>query len=197
MIVMNLREMEALGWVFSITGPNEGEWVKFEKGGCVVARQGSATWRMDLDKCMPGCTPRRRAYMYIRFEADLLDAEQTTAEAWGRWVVGRLVVPGINDADGIGRCTAEVTMYGSKDDPPYRGNIFDNRAGRPGGRVYDEREEPYREGRAHEFELPRAGEMGGIDGHLPEEEGRATDNKLPDRGDVWGRFARGRGASHD
>jgi hypothetical protein len=137
MITADLKKLEELGWRYSITSPNEGEWCKFEKSGCLIARQGSATWRMDLDKCMPGLLKRKRAHLYIHFEADLLDEGQKTAEAWGTWVLGRLIVPGINIADGSGRCTAKVTIHSVTDAHP---SDIDVRDGRPGGAVYDERQ---------------------------------------------------------
>ena len=40
------QRLEALGWDFVPTGPNEWEWVKF-KDGAPIARQGDDIWRRD------------------------------------------------------------------------------------------------------------------------------------------------------
>lgn len=41
-------ELMSMGWGFYQTGPNEGEWLKFdETGDKVTARSGDATWRDD------------------------------------------------------------------------------------------------------------------------------------------------------
>lgn len=142
---VDLKKMEALGWRWYQTGPNEGEWLKYcgdTEEKILVATQGSATWRMDLDRCMPTIDRLQRAHLYIRFEADMHSSVPDWA--WEKWVVGQLTVPTIARQS---RATAQVTMYGAKDAKPLEPHTIDNRDGRPGGPGYNYlRPEPHPEG---------------------------------------------------
>jgi hypothetical protein len=40
--------LEQLGWIFTMTGPNEWDWIKFGVNGRQEARGGDATWKRDL-----------------------------------------------------------------------------------------------------------------------------------------------------
>jgi hypothetical protein len=42
-----LANLKKLGWDFLPTGPNEFDWLKFDKDGNVIARGGDATWAKD------------------------------------------------------------------------------------------------------------------------------------------------------
>lgn len=44
-----IMRLEAMGWAFYPSGPNEYEWMKF-KGDTRVARGGEETWFRDLDE---------------------------------------------------------------------------------------------------------------------------------------------------
>lgn len=45
---MREAALEAMGWMFCQTGPNEGEWMKFVDDGKPVARQCDEAWEQDL-----------------------------------------------------------------------------------------------------------------------------------------------------
>jgi len=42
-----ITALKVMGWDFVPTGPNEYDWIKFDKYGTSIARGGSATWRYD------------------------------------------------------------------------------------------------------------------------------------------------------
>ena len=46
----DVNSMMKLGWEFMPTGPEEWEWVKFDKDGSIIARQGDGDWAEDLSK---------------------------------------------------------------------------------------------------------------------------------------------------
>lgn len=40
--------MQAKGWDFMPTGPNEWDWLKFDAEGNVIAKGGDETWNADI-----------------------------------------------------------------------------------------------------------------------------------------------------
>ena len=45
---MTLADLEAMGWEFMQTAVDEYTWVKYDKHGNEVGRQGDATWTADF-----------------------------------------------------------------------------------------------------------------------------------------------------
>ncbi len=54
LMAMKEELLKKLGWVFVPTGPEEWEWIKFDKGGEPIGRQGSEHWKQDLEKVDEG-----------------------------------------------------------------------------------------------------------------------------------------------
>lgn len=77
--------LNALGWEFVPTGPNEWEWRKFDAAGRCVAAQGGATWVADVARAHGTAPPQRRPKIYVAGPYSKPDPEANTLRAMAVW----------------------------------------------------------------------------------------------------------------